>query len=550
MLRLDVLPGVFLVFVLLLGYATAAATSAPRPSPTEIFREISPSVVVVHTSKADGKDGLGTGFFISSHLVATNYHVVANHREIRIEFPDTRTSVPADSIVAFDAVQDLALVRVSQATGKPITAVRQDPVEIGEKIFVLANPGGLERSFTDGMVGGHRLLEGRRLIQVSATVAQGSSGGPVVDEEGRLIGVVLASFRSEPHIGFASPASYLMSLLNVAELDTRSAPSAMQADAPRVTVPMTLQQRTASPPWVSRSAALVIGVPRWDSAEVISYVLKAILETRLGISVHLRRGSMDEIFASMAAGDGRFDVFPDLWTPNYDTVLEPYQGARRTISVNTEPYVAIQGLCVPGYVQDQHGVSRIEDLKKPEVVKLFDKDGNGRGEIWIGQDDWQSTNIERVKARDYGYAPHYDLVTGDEGDMVGRLEKAFETKEPVAFYCYGPHAITARYDLAILQEPPRRPGCYNVKRPAEDANWFENSRAFCRGPVPRAYVAYSRSLEARAPEAARLLSNIHFRESMINDWIRQIRFEKRDPRELALSWVVGHPATVTAWMTR
>ena len=84
----------------------------------------------------------------------------------------------------------------------------------------------------------------------------------------------------------------------------------------------------------------------------------------------------------MDRGDGRIDVCSGLAIPNRSDLWAAYiaPGSRASVLVNHEPFSGSQGLFIPGYVQDEYGVTSVEDLLSPEIAQLFDREGNGKGE--------------------------------------------------------------------------------------------------------------------------------------------------------------------------
>ncbi len=106
----------------------------------------------------------------------------------------------------------------------------------------------------------------------------------------------------------------------------------------------------------------------WDGARATAYIMKEIIESRLDAEAEIKKAEAAVIFASMDKGDGGLDVFPDLWMPNQGEKWAEYIEGRGTVTHNKTPYKGEQALFIPKYVQDEHGVTSIEDLKKPEIA--------------------------------------------------------------------------------------------------------------------------------------------------------------------------------------
>ena len=170
-----------------------------------IYQNSVGSTVTVYTGS-----GFGSGFFIEQDLIATNYHVIENAYNVNVGFNNSGSKYNV-SIVATDIYNDLALLRVSGISKKPL-AISGEQIVPGEKIFVIGTPKGLQATISDGIVSGLRSDEGRDLIQITAPISPGSSGGPVFNKEGEVIGVCVMQYKEGQNLNFAIPYKYLNTL--------------------------------------------------------------------------------------------------------------------------------------------------------------------------------------------------------------------------------------------------------------------------------------------------------------------------------------------------
>ena len=184
---------------------------------------------------------------------------------------------------------------------------------------------------------------------------------------------------------------------------------------------------------VATSAAegnVSIGVPNWDYAKVISNVLKVISEERLGTQVSIVPATNPVAFRAMHRGKGDIDVHPDVWMPNQQSFTAEYVDQKKTVHLGEKHYLAEQGLCVFRSTRDTHGIRSVDDLANPEKAKLFDSNGDGKGEMWIGAPNWASTSIQKVKARDYGYGGLFELKVMEEDlAAIGDRRRSRERRE-------------------------------------------------------------------------------------------------------------------------
>jgi len=200
--------------------ASKQPTQAPQAGATKTPAQIleqSRGAVAVIVAGADKSLKLGTGFFLrSSGLLLTNLHVVESSQLAGVKLPKEGDILWAKSARGFDADNDLAVLEVELQSPdvRTLPIGDSDSVRAGEPIVVISNPEGLEQTVSNGLISGIRELKGRKLFQITAPVSEGSSGAPVFNERGEVIGVVVASLESGQNLNFAIPVNYAKPLLN------------------------------------------------------------------------------------------------------------------------------------------------------------------------------------------------------------------------------------------------------------------------------------------------------------------------------------------------
>lgn len=215
----------FWLFVFILGGSFQTATA--QDLLPDLVRRIKPSAVAIETFDARGeKLSRGSGFFIAVDRVVTNRHVIDN--AIRAEVHSHTGAVyPVKGVLAVDAEADIALLRVEAPANqvRPLPLDRTSPQE-GESIVVIGNPFGLEGSVTNGIVSAVRDIPTfGRIIQITAAISPGSSGSPVVNMQGQVIGVATLQVTGGQSVNFAIPSERISqlqagSLLSLSELVT------------------------------------------------------------------------------------------------------------------------------------------------------------------------------------------------------------------------------------------------------------------------------------------------------------------------------------------
>lgn len=180
----------------------------------ELVRRIKPSAVAIETFDTRGQSlSRGSGFFISNDRIITNRHVIERSNRVQIQLMDGRKFM-VKGVLAVDGEGDLAMLQVdvSRELAVPLPIVRSVPQE-GESIVVVGNPFGLEGSVSNGIVSAVRDISGYgRIIQITAPISPGSSGSPVVNMYGEVIGVATLQAAEGQSLNFAVPAERIMQM--------------------------------------------------------------------------------------------------------------------------------------------------------------------------------------------------------------------------------------------------------------------------------------------------------------------------------------------------
>lgn len=191
--------------------ARPARAGGPALTPADVYRKIERSVyvVVAATSLADAFEEnivLGSGVAVSDRLLLTNCHVVMDHPVIRIVQDD---KVGEATLVAADRNSDRCIIRSKNHAVAPVPGVRAyKDLAVGERVFAVGTPHALERTLSEGLVSGLRQHAGVDMVQTTAPLSPGSSGGGLFDDRGNLIGITtLASVYGAQNLNFAIAAS-------------------------------------------------------------------------------------------------------------------------------------------------------------------------------------------------------------------------------------------------------------------------------------------------------------------------------------------------------
>ncbi|HLH62689.1 MAG TPA: trypsin-like peptidase domain-containing protein [Ktedonobacteraceae bacterium] len=201
----------------------AEALDAYSNAVTSAAEKVGPAVVRIDIEREGGRygqyyaprpeygGGLGSGFiFASDGQILTNAHVVANARRIRVTLADGRTFDAG--LVGSDPEVDVAVLRIG-ADHLPVAELGRTPLRVGQLVIAVGNPYGLNWTVTAGVISAlGRTLEGAgvrgrmtNLIQTDTSINPGNSGGPLVDSQGRVIGITTAMMPMAQGLGFSIP---------------------------------------------------------------------------------------------------------------------------------------------------------------------------------------------------------------------------------------------------------------------------------------------------------------------------------------------------------
>lgn len=295
--------------------SSAQVPSSATLTPSELFEKVSPCVVKIVAKDDDGRPiGTGSGFTISpkaegvssdelGRWIVTNHHVieaaVSAPFDLSIRHPELPRDpdgnvVSVEKLVLFEKVaaedkrNDLAIL-AGQGDAPYLTLGADRALPIGTRVFVISSPEGLKNTLSEGLISGFREREnGEQWIQITAPISPGSSGGPVLTTDGRIIGVVVASHEEGQNLNFAVPVRALRRLF-----DAKTEPRPIwkgvsireeESDAfNSAWVKLRVQVCGAgSDDWFSSECKAKIGA-KAESGDQLAQLLKAREDRRVGI---------------------------------------------------------------------------------------------------------------------------------------------------------------------------------------------------------------------------------------------------------------------------
>jgi len=204
-------------FVVILAVAAAVST-------TSIAAALTPDVAVesVFVVETFGGTGAGAGVAISPTMVLTAQHVVGSAVEVRLS--NNTTTTTKGKVIASDSRSDLALISVEGANFTFLPIATSDP-RLGSEVFAIGAPGG-SLSITRGIISAFRDSNGIQYAQTDAAVNPGNSGGPLIDDGGSIVGIVVLKSSDQEGVGLAVTPQVISNFILNSSAETSQNPSA------------------------------------------------------------------------------------------------------------------------------------------------------------------------------------------------------------------------------------------------------------------------------------------------------------------------------------
>lgn len=203
-----------LCLILLSANIVVAQSPQPRKDIPTIAKSARGAIVTIVMENDDKPIARGTGFLVSTDgAIMTNYHVIATGNVAVVKFADG-TVLPVDGVLATDKFHDLAVLKIHGKTFQTLTLGNSDQLQVGEEVVAIGNPLGLELTVSNGIVSGIRTDEEDKLLQITAPISRGSSGGPLFNMSGEVVGINALILEGGESLNFAIPINDAQRLLS------------------------------------------------------------------------------------------------------------------------------------------------------------------------------------------------------------------------------------------------------------------------------------------------------------------------------------------------
>lgn len=215
---------------LLLASAVCASLPAAGALPEEVFERAAPSVVVVERLDAAGKrNGFASGVVVGPDRVVTSCHAVTGTAALQVRVRGTRLPTRLEYA---DVERDLCQLEVDDLNRKAVRIVAATQLKVGQRVYAIGTPKGLELTLSEGLISSLRPRARSFVIQTSAPMSRGSSGGGLFDDEGRLVGIAAFQYARGQNLNFAVPAGWVPEVATRAKASWAKAGLAATAEQP------------------------------------------------------------------------------------------------------------------------------------------------------------------------------------------------------------------------------------------------------------------------------------------------------------------------------
>jgi hypothetical protein len=204
-----------LLLIFVVANATRAQSAPTKKDIPTIAKSSKGAIVTIITATDDKPIAQGTGFLVSADgVIVTNYHVIETGNVAIVKFPDD-SAFPVDGVLAADKVRDLAIIKIHGKSFRTLALGDSDDIEVGEEVVAIGNPLSLESTVSNGLISGVRTSkEFGKFLQTTAPISPGSSGGPLFNMHGEVVGINTLYLKVGENLNFAIPINDAKLLLS------------------------------------------------------------------------------------------------------------------------------------------------------------------------------------------------------------------------------------------------------------------------------------------------------------------------------------------------
>ena len=451
----------FMLFAAPPAYAQEAGQTA---SLEELASQATRSVVLIDV-QTPSTSRQGSGFIVDeSGRIVTNQHVIRDVSSIRVKLSsgDVYDQV---RVLATDERRDLAILQIAGFNLPSLAMGDSDDVRIGTPVVLIGSPLGLENTVTTGIVSGRRQeSEGFQLLQMSAPASRGSSGGPLMTLDGRVVGIASSQMNAGQNLNFALPINYARGML------ANLGPDPVAVFGPSTSAPVA--GRTSPTPMTSTTAGSVNGGLAFDLTGFNGYAVET--ESRLGDDRIRRTRITYRVIETLGRSEPRLERYSESETTRRTEPFGTHETLRRD---RTRTIVGLTGF-EPVSTRGETSVWTGESWRASRYDLTFE-DHHVRGLITLA--DGSTEELDRDLPQGIVLREFRDLAFGAlvTDSLVGRS---------VELYTFDPwegEVVEDRYDVIGVREIEGGDGQDYQALVVNMASGLFNATAYFRHDLPR-----------------------------------------------------------------
>jgi hypothetical protein len=248
-----------IALIFLVASVAAAQSVASRKDIPAIAKGANGAVVSIIMSDKDGSPiAQGTGFLVSKDgAIVTNYHVIENGTSAIVKLPDGAFFL-VDGVLALDEDRDVAVIKAHGKNFQTVSLGDSDQLQVGEEVVAIGNPLSLESTVSNGIISGIRTVEedGGKFLQITAPISPGSSGGPLFNMTGQVVGITTLYVTGGENLNFAIPINDAKHLL-LADSKVHDFPNETEPQTKHQSVPSSAASHETITTWTGQYGGIV-----------------------------------------------------------------------------------------------------------------------------------------------------------------------------------------------------------------------------------------------------------------------------------------------------
>ncbi len=288
---------------------------------------------------------------------------------------------------------------------------------------------------------------------------------------------------------------------------------------------------------------------QFDSGWLNNAIAKYVIEKGYGYPVETVETTT--VIAQASLANGELDVWMELWQQNWQETYDKELAAGNIQNLGPTYEAGPQFFTIPRWVAEQYNIKTVEDMKRPEVVKLFQNPENpAKGAFINCITGWQCAEINRAKFRAYELDKYYDMIDpGSSGALDAALAGPQKRHEPVFGYYWAPTALIGMFDWYVLQEPAYSKECWaEVLKGRDDKNY--TPKQACAYPTLPVDKGINKGMQHKAPDVVELLKKMEVGLEPINKtlaWAKE-HDVKPSSEQAAIYYLRTYESRWTTWM--